>query len=658
MYTALPYKLIETGSISNKKRRFGKPWWSVNLTELWNKVCKAERTWLLCTSKSDKANFKTQYVAARKQLDREVQRSKRFYWFNFQSQLVEECNTGDENFWRTICRVGVGQTQKRRIPMEVVLENGEISRESTVVLEKWKRDFSSLLNTQHGNETETTIDVSDSNIEPLDPAFDAHISLLEVKKAVDNAKRGKSCGIDAIPSEVLCNDSSISFLHILFNICYEKGIIPSLWSKCIISPIPKSSTTDPRDPLSYRGIALASSMYKLYCFILNNRISTWCEANGKIVDEQNGFRKNRSTIDHVSTLTSIVDTRKKLKQSTFCAFIDFRKAYDCINRNLLWSKLEKIGIRGKLFSAVKSLYASVASSVRVNNLTTEWFDVTCGLRQGCCLSPLLFNLFVNDLALRIKSLGKGVSIDDELISILLYADDIVLMAESASDLQLMLDCLNEWCSSNSMMVNASKSNVIHFRPNSVLKVAWNFKCGEKDLLLTDRYTYLGITLNEFLDFNITAKVVAQSASRALGLLIAKFKCLGGMPYDVFTRLYDTMVWPVIGYGASVWGVKSFSCINAVHNRAMRFFLGTGKYTPNAAVSGDMGWQPVPTKIWKSICIYWSRMVHMDEGRINKRIFAWSDKKAGRGCKNHTFQVKENLRKLGFGQYSNVRMPFS
>ena len=152
--------------------------------------------------------------------------------------------------------------------------------------------------------------MSDSNIEPLDPTFDVHISLLEVKKAVDNAKRGKSCGIDAIPVEVLRNDSSISFLHILFNICYKKGIIPSLWGKCIISPIPKSSTTDPRDPLSYRGIALASSMYKLYCFILNNRISSWCEANGKIVDEQNGLRKNRSTIDHVSTLTNIVDTRK------------------------------------------------------------------------------------------------------------------------------------------------------------------------------------------------------------------------------------------------------------------------------------------------------------------------------------------------------------
>ena len=127
-----------------------------------------------------------------------------------------------------------------------------------------------------------------------------------------------------------------------------------MWNKCINSPIPKSSTTDPRDPLLYRGIALASSMYKLYCSVLNTRISSWCEENYKITDEQNGFRKNRSTIDHVATLTDIIDTRKqKRKLSTYCAFIDFRKAYDCINRDLLWCKLEGIGITGKLLGAVR-----------------------------------------------------------------------------------------------------------------------------------------------------------------------------------------------------------------------------------------------------------------------------------------------------------------
>ena len=173
-------------------------------------------------------------------------------------------------------------------------------------------------------------------------------------------------------------------------------------------------------------------MYKLYCSILNNRVGSWCEQNDKIVDEQNGFRKNRSTTDHISSLTNIIETRKKLKLSTYCAFIDFRKAYYCINRGLLWGNLEKVGIGGKLLGAIKSLYTSV--SCCVNNLTTDWFDVSCGLRQGCNLSPVLFNLFINDLALKVKALGKGVPVNDQLVSILMYADDVVIIAETDHDL--------------------------------------------------------------------------------------------------------------------------------------------------------------------------------------------------------------------------------
>ena len=95
-------------------------------------------------------------------------------------------------------------------------------------------------------------------------------------------------------------------------------------------------------------------MYKIYCSVINSRLASWCEVNNKLVDEQNGFRKCRSTIDQVSMLTNIIESRKKRKLSTFCAFIDFRKAYDCINRDLLWEKLESVGIDGKLFKAIKS----------------------------------------------------------------------------------------------------------------------------------------------------------------------------------------------------------------------------------------------------------------------------------------------------------------
>lgn len=493
---------------------------------------------------------------------------------------------------------------------------------------------------------------------PLIPFFNEHISLFEVKKAIFSAKQGKACGFDNIPSEVLRNDTAVSFLHILFNVCFDAGVIPSDWGKCIINPIPKSCTDDKRDPLSYRGIALASSMYKLYCSILNDRLGRWSDNNDKIVDEQNGFRKKRSTIDHLSSLTTLLDTRRKRKLSTYCAFIDFKKAYDCINRDILWNRLSRIGVSGKLFGAVKSLYSSVSACVRVNNLTTEWFNVNCGVRQGCCLSPLLFNLFINDLALQIKTLGKGVQIDNELISIMLYADDVVLLAENSADLQIMINTLHEWCNSNCMTVNSRKSNVVHFRPNSVQRSDFEFTCGSDKIGTVDRYSYLGITLTEFLDFDVTAKIIAQSASRALGLLIAKYKNMGGMPYEVFTKLFDSMVWPIISYGAAIWGSKAFSCINAVQNRAMRFFLGTGKYTPIAAIFGEMAWNPPIVKQWKCISAHWVRLVNMESVRLNKRIFSWGNDKSSRFCKNWIYRAKEQFNELDLSQFCDISNPIS
>ena len=113
---------------------------------------------------------------------------------------------------------------------------------------------------------------------------------------------------------------------------------------------------------------------------------------------------------------------------------------------------------------------------------------------------------------------------------------------------------------------------MHFRPPSIGRTKYNFHCGDAALNIVEKYNHLGILLNEFLDHNITVKVVAQSASRALGLLIAKSKCLRGLPFHVFSKFYDSMVWPVIAYGAAVWGDRSFSYINAVQHRAMRFFF--------------------------------------------------------------------------------------
>ena len=106
------------------------------------------------------------------------------------------------------------------------------------------------------------------------------------------------------------------------------------------------------------------------------------------------------------------------------------KKNDYINRNKLWQRLQEINVSTKMLTAFKSLYVNVSACVKINNLTTEWFSVNSGLKQGCSLSPLLFNLYINDLALSINALGKGSTLNNDKLSLLMYADDIVLIAEN------------------------------------------------------------------------------------------------------------------------------------------------------------------------------------------------------------------------------------
>ena len=135
---------------------------------------------------------------------------------------------------------------------------------------------------------------------------------------------------------------------------------------------------------------------------------------------------------------------------------------------------------------------------------------------------------------------------------MLYADDIALLAPDKASLQKMLDCLHDWCSRWKMLVNATKSQVVHFRRGpSVPRSDVVFKCGEYIMQTVDRYRYLGLIFTEFLDLSVMSKAVALAATRALGLLIAKCKAHGGVPFRVFSELYDSLVQSILDYGASV-----------------------------------------------------------------------------------------------------------
>jgi hypothetical protein len=643
----------------NKRRRhMKKPFWTPELDDLYNVFREADRTWARYRgSVARKRQLKADRNLKQKILDREVQRAKRNDWRTSQETILNLEAENKKEFWKYVGNIGMGQERKQDIPWEVVDAEGDTCSDRKEVLNRWKADFSGLLNAENTNVTEGATQSSETergtNQTVVDAGITLPIRLKEVELALRKAQNGKAQGFDCIPTEVLRNQTTVNFLHRLFAVCFEKGITPEIWAQGIINPIPKDLKKDQRIPLNYRGITLASCVYKLYCCILNERLTSWTEVNEQINDSQNGFRRGRSCQDHIATLTSIIDTRKMSRKSTYTAFVDFSKAYDRINRHKLFNRMKYIGLPQKFLLVLQSLYQNVKCSVRVNGCLSDWFPVSIGLKQGCILSPILFNLYLNSLVEEIRDSGIGVDLEGEIIGMLLYADDIVFLAETEADLQRLLSILHKWSETWNMSVNVDKTKVVHFKCGPATpRSAGPFLYGETELEVVERYRYLGVVLTEHLDLSITAKCIAQSAQRALGLLIAKGRAHGGFPFDVYTKLYNSLVVPILDYGSAVLGHRIYNSIKAVQHRASRYFLGVGKKTPLVALQGDMGWHVPEHYQWIGVTRQWCRMATMEETRINKRVFTWAQKASSR-YKNYQYHVTGFYNRIGMSHITDI-----
>ena len=280
-------------------------------------------------------------------------------------------------------------------------------------------------------------------------------------------------------------------------------------------------------------------------------------------------------------------------------------------------------LHGNILQAIQSLYKYVSCAVSINGTLTEWFQVRQGVKQGCGLSPTLFAIYVNDLVDDINQLHCGIDVDDTHISLFLYADDIVLLSESAENMQEMLNVLHQWCDKWRLAVNEAKTKIMHFRNKSKLKSNVLFSCGNKEIGYSDSYKYLGFWFNEFLDMEKSITEITKSASRALGAIYMKYQSAGGMTYEVYKKLIESVVEPVLFYCAGIWGNRNFTKVESVINKACRYFLGVSKNAPNISSKGDMGWVSAEVKQKLETVRLWCRLRNMPDDRTIRKIHNWS-----------------------------------
>ena len=447
----------------------------------------------------------------------------------------------------------------------------------------------------------------------------------EISKVITKSKNNKAPGIDGIVYDILKNEDSASLLTKLFNLCFEAHMVPHTWIEALISPIPKSPTNDPRIPLNYRGVSLLSVISKLYTSALNVRLTNFAEDNKLIVNEQNGFRADRSCLDHIFTLHNVLRIRNRMNSETFCAFIDFKKAFDLVDRDALLYKLRHNGIVGNFYKAISALYQDGKSCVRLNNEVTDWFDVTTGVRQGDSLSPTLFSIYLNDLAEEIINSESGIMIDTFCLAILLYADDIVLTAPTPEKLQNMLDIVSRWCEKWGMQVNVSKTQILHVRNHQRPRSRFKFFIGNSQLNYTDSYKYLGYTIHENLKEDQNVNKLTCAASRSFGRIHSIFKNVGNLGIKSYETLFDSYVEPIMNYASGVWGYRDFTSPQVLQNRISRFYLGIHKFAPLASTKIEMDWIDCRQRRWLNMLRLFNRLNSMESSRIPRIIFDWDSK---------------------------------
>ena len=206
--------------------------------------------------------------------------------------------------------------------------------------------------------------------------------------------KDKSCGPDGIAIETLQaigpSETWRSLLYI-FNNCLQTGIVPNTLKDVIVSPLFKKG--DNRCMDNYRGISLISHHGKLLEKMVTNRLTDVAEKNDWLPESQNGFRMGRSTIHSIFLSRMLASLCREKGIHCSKAYIDFVKAYDKVNQELLWLILDRRGVPKKMINLIRGFHEGLMASIKIDGILSEPFELKCGLKQGSIIAPLLFNIF-------------------------------------------------------------------------------------------------------------------------------------------------------------------------------------------------------------------------------------------------------------------------
>ena len=384
--------------------------------------------------------------------------------------------------------------------------------------------------------------------------INAPLKMHEINDAISSlANKTSSVGLDAISNEMIKHlpANFICFLKEIFQKIWSEGVMPRIWKQSVIIPILKHGHSASAAS-SYRPIALTSHVAKLMEKIVLNRLIHFCNKNGIIPNNQAGFQKGRSAIDHVVKLTTQIKHQFARRKSVLATFFDVKKAFDSVWHDRLLYKLKTIGLSGNLYNYIKDFLHERSLQVKVENAYSSFRSLEMGIPQGSVISPTLFNILLSDLP---KQVTKNVTVVQ-------YADDLCLWMNASirkstprrtlnyyrKVYQVELDSLDRYFIANGLKLSSEKTYMVLFNNGSDPADLPSFKLSGGTLVYKPSVKFLGVFLTSKMTWNVHIEYLLDKARRTLNFLKIISKQTWSQDTSTLKHLAQSLIRSKLCYG--------------------------------------------------------------------------------------------------------------
>ena len=370
----------------------------------------------------------------------------------------------------------------------------------------------------------------------------------EVKWALGSITMNKASRGDGIPMELFqtLKDDALKVLHSICQQIWKTQQWPQEWKRSVFIPVPKKSNA--KECSNYHTIALISHASKVMLKILQASLQQ--NVNRELRDIQAGFRKGRGTRDQIANIRWIIEKARELQKSIYFCFIDYSKAFDCVDHNKLKKILKETGLPDHLTCLLRNLNAGQEATVRTGHGTMHWLQIGKGVRQGCILSPFLLNLY-EEYPMRNAGLDEaqaGIKFAGRNVNNLRYADDTTLMTEIEAELKSLLMKVKEESEKAGLKLNIQKAKIMGSGPMT----SWQTDGETMETVRVFIFLCSKISVDGDCSHEIKRSLLlGRKAMTSLDSILKSRDIT--LPTKV--RLVKTMVFPVVMYGCESWTIK-------------------------------------------------------------------------------------------------------